>query len=326
VGLLWHATPPVGAAFSATSGNATNRLGADALAAPSGLTLEQFCTVVFRAATTAQGDATATPLSVPNPGQVGDVLVAMLATPQSNPTYTASGWTRLQSPTTVDHQDISMALSHRVVDASTPGSFDFQASAGTLRAVVLAYSGASTSTPASGVTKSAGLSATVTAPSVTTTAAQSKVVAFFLGEDANTLTPSSTTLVSRVPTITDAGLIVRADEKGVAVAGASGEESATVDTAVANIGAQVALVPGTNPTPGVRASWSPTPSTWASGYELQRELGGTVEKTVTVDPQSATQATDFEVTAGNTHTYRLSAYYSSWRSTAVSQTILVDSC
>ncbi len=222
---------------------------------------------------------------------------------------------------------MSTALFYRVVDASTPSSFDFQVSAGTLTAFVLAYSGADTATPISEVAKSSGTSTTITAPSVTTTAAHSKVVVFFLGDDnAKTLTPSSTTMVNRIPTVADDGIVARADEKAVALAGASGDETATLEVDNNNIGAQVALAPGANPAPGVRATWSTTASAWASGYELERVLDGTVENTVTVDPQTATQGTDTGMTAGYTYTYRLSAYYTSWRSTSLSQTILVDSC
>jgi hypothetical protein len=73
--------------------------------------------------------------------------------------------------------------------------------------------------------------------------------------------------------------------------------------------------------PSVDASWTATPSSWATGYVLERLVSGTVTASQTITPRTTTAATDGPLANGTAYTYRLRAYRGAWNSTAVTASI-----
>ena len=66
-------------------------------------------------------------------------------------------------------------------------------------------------------------------------------------------------------------------------------------------------------TPAVRVSWTPTTSTWASGYRVSRSLSSTGTFTVVGDVPASSTTFDDNPGAG-THHYRVEAYRDGWSS------------
>jgi hypothetical protein len=86
----------------------------------------------------------------------------------------------------------------------------------------------------------------------------------------------------------------------------------------------VALRPAVGP-PSAVLSWTASPSSWATGYALERVVGGVVQATATVTPVSGTSTSDGPLVNGTSYTYRLWAYRGTWRSTVLS-TAITPSC
>ncbi len=74
-------------------------------------------------------------------------------------------------------------------------------------------------------------------------------------------------------------------------------------------------------TPSAHLSWTPTGSTWATGYHLTR-VGG---PTQTVTPTGTTTWTDATIANSTGYTWQLSTYSGNWTSTTVSAS-LTTSC
>lgn len=72
--------------------------------------------------------------------------------------------------------------------------------------------------------------------------------------------------------------------------------------------------------PKADLTWTGTPSTFASGYKVERWRGSTLEATTTVSPRTTTSLTETGLQSGTTYTWRVYAYHLSWTSTAVSAT------
>jgi hypothetical protein len=72
--------------------------------------------------------------------------------------------------------------------------------------------------------------------------------------------------------------------------------------------------------PTADLTWTATPSTFASGYKVERWRGSTLEATTTVAPRTTTSLTQTGLQSGTTYTWRVYAYYLSWTSTVISAT------
>lgn len=76
-------------------------------------------------------------------------------------------------------------------------------------------------------------------------------------------------------------------------------------------------------------SWTATPSTFASGYKIERWKGAVLQTTITVDPRSATAYTDNPPLSGSTnYTWKVHAYMTntSWTSPVVSVSATTPLC
>jgi signal peptidase len=73
----------------------------------------------------------------------------------------------------------------------------------------------------------------------------------------------------------------------------------------------------------VTATWTATPSTYATGYTLVRKSGGTVQNTITVNGRTTVTQDDTNV-ANGTYTYELNSTYANWTSTVASASTTVS--
>lgn len=175
-----------------------------------------------------------------------DVLLAMV-TVRSLPTITApSGWTLVRSD--VSGTALLQSVYVKVAGASEPASYTwtFDVPVSAAAGGISAYSGVDTTTPVnvSGGQANAA-STTVTAPSVTTTVANARLVGLFGTTNNATFTPPSG-MTERFDVAMDgAGSDVAGEGADVnqAAAGASGTKAATASLNAVNIGQLVALKP-----------------------------------------------------------------------------------
>jgi hypothetical protein len=68
-------------------------------------------------------------------------------------------------------------------------------------------------------------------------------------------------------------------------------------------------------TPSASVSWTATPSSWATGYLVERLLGGTTQSSQTIVPVSTPSATDGQLVNGTAYSYRVRSYRATWNST-----------
>ena len=201
---------------------------------------------VYRSASS----ATTTPITshtINKPAGVvtNDVLVAGI-TVRGAPTITApSGWTLVRSD--LSGTIIKQEVYRKVAGASEPASYTwtFALPVDGVVGAIAAYSGVNTTTPidvSGGQTNASSTS--VTAPSITTTVANTMLVGFFgTADDATFTAPGSMTERSDVLVDTTFDVSAESADATQAPAGASGTKVATASKATINIGQLVALKP-----------------------------------------------------------------------------------
>ncbi|MEK9135584.1 MAG: hypothetical protein AAB393_00555, partial [Bacteroidota bacterium] len=150
--------------------------------------------IVFRAASSGatSGNATSFTISKPTSAVQNDVLVAQITVNNGSSTsMTApSAWTLVRRDNRTSQ--VSQAIYYKVAGASEPASYTWTLSpSDAASGGIVAYSGANTSSPIDASSGGTGSSNIVTAPSVTTTAADEMVVGFFGHDNATTFTPPS---------------------------------------------------------------------------------------------------------------------------------------
>ena len=202
--------------------------------------------IVLRSAASGTNTGTTT-LVLPRPSGTasGDVLLAAV-TVRGTPTISAAGWTLVRldsrSPT------FTQAVFWHLAGASEPSSYTFTFnSSQTAVGTIVAYGGVDNVNPIADkngqVTSS---SATITAPTVTTTVPNTQLVSFF-GIVGKTTIGQSSGMTERAevfsPKGTTSKLTASLDDQPMAAAGASGNRTATAGVSAHNIGQLVALKP-----------------------------------------------------------------------------------
>jgi hypothetical protein len=161
-------------------------------------------------------------------------------------------------------------------------------------------------------------------PSVTTTVRNAFLVHIVVKRQEAMPAPTGTT--SR-GSLLGGGLIgVVAGDETFAGPGATTARSSTSGAAFSSewVAHTVALRPPAG-TPTASLSWTPSPTSTATGYRLERVVGGVVQATATVTPVSSAATTDGALVDGTAYTYRLTAYLGAWTSTAATA-VLTPSC
>lgn len=321
------------AAFSSPTAAAGSIFGAATLAAPSNLSLSSACTavspVVFRASSSAIGTLGSLTIAKPAGVVAGDVMLAQFGARAFASTITApSGWTLVRDDSLdVGGGGVQSAIYVKIADAGEPASYTWVSSqSARTGGGIAAYSGASGVTPVDITAAQTGTSTTPTAPGVTTTVDETYLATFFVARQEPIVTlPGGMNDRWNLDSGGGAGSVgVGASDEARPVAGPTGSRSATIATTFDWIGQSVAVRAGS--TPAISASWTATTSTFASGYKVQRWLGGVQQNELTVTPRTTTSVTDGPLAAATTYSYRVFSYHLGWTSAAVTQTHTTPSC
>lgn len=340
--VIAQATVTAYAAFADTTANGGNQFASGSLAAATGLSAGAgSCvgagSVSFRSSSSASntlGDE----LTIPRPTGMssGDVMVAAITWHSHDFSGTRidppAGWNLIRTDTEFTH--IVQGLFWKVVTGSEPASYTFvNSTADTTRELVggiAAYAGVDPVTP---VDDHAGTSTpsvvfTLTAPSVTSTVDGGRLVTVFGQHDPGTFTAPagmSARFTQSVGSGERAANSLLSDE-GLGAAGATGTRAATS----AGNGSGVAQSIVLDPAGGVVSaalSWTPSTSSFADGYVLQRYIGATLDDEWLVTPETASSVTDFGgLVPGTGYTYRLITTAGDWRSPPVSVSYTPAAC
>lgn len=326
---LTAALPGASAAFSAAAATPGNALSADQLAPPSGLSAVQTCStpaaITFRAAGTATGMDALT-LAAPAGTVAGDVLVAQVAFAHTTaaPTVTA-GWTLVRRDNSANV--VESALFSKVAGTGEPGvTFSFPTGTGSQMAGgIAAYSGVSATTPVDAHNGVVGYGRTAVTPSVTSTTANTVLVRLITNVHEAYPAPTGTTQRWRLAVGGWSGGGVTAGDEPFVGPGATGTRSSASPsgTDAYGIGQTVALRRGPG-TPSAVLTWTASPSTWATGYRLER-TGGAAPAGRTVTPGSATTTADGPLVNGTSYSFTLRAQRGTWTSPPAATT-LTPSC
>ena len=303
-----------------------------ALAAPSGVTVTQSClptstsTVTFRGSSTLAG---VSPLTVPMPAGVkrNDLLLALVSTLGANSApVTPTGWSVIGAPA---NGRLRLSSFGSIVTADSPADVAFAlATPGQRLAVTLvAYSGVEPSTAVANAFGSAVINGEVaTAAALTTTVPNTRLVTMwaFTG-DQPLSAPAGMTSRATVHT-TDAAtpttnLSLLTTDLPIPAAGSTGSRSVSGTLSSGNLNqtasgvVQIAVRPMLHPQAVV--SWTPSSSSWASGYVARAVEAGTEAGSATVAGASTSGATVTPLQPNRTYTIEVRATSgSAWQSAA----------
>lgn len=329
--LLLPATFPLASAtFAGVTSTHGGTVAAATLEPPSGLGVTQTCApgpgITFRSRATATGVSTVT---VPLPANVAenDLLLAQVGHRQTKRTITApAGWALLEHEQHLDGSSTGSAVTAAVfwkrASAAEPTSAKFTLAAGNsveVVGVMAAYIGVHRTDPihASGATM--GMASTASTAAVATTLPDVVLVHALVKRQE--LLPA--------PAGTNPRWGLQSSNTGTAWIGATGSDElravagpGVVRTSSAStfVSEWVALTVALRPAlgaPSASLSWTPSASSSASGYQLERVVSGVVEANWTVDPVSASTATDGPLVNGTAYTYRVRTYLGTWTSSPV---------
>ena len=328
--------PLASATFTGATANDVNAVSTPEVAPPSGLAATQTCApgpgITARGTpTTATGVGSLT-LTPPGGTVAGDLLVAQVTNRDGAHALTApAGWTAIEERTTAPGSStVTSALFWKRAVVGEPastftlGMADVQMVGG-----MVAYDGVHASSPVDDsavASATEGVGTVATAPSVsTTTVGTVMLVHAFAKRQERLPVPGGTTPLWSVLSGSGAGnLGATAGSVPFAGPGATPTKSTTGTNDFQWVAHTVALRPAPG-APSANLAWTASPSTWATGYRLERTSGGTAQPPSTVTPISATSTVDGPLVNGTTYTYRLWAYHGTWTSSAVSAT-LTPSC
>ncbi len=337
-----HATVTAYAAFADTTANSGNQFAAGSLAAPTGFTAsEGSCvgsgSISFRSSSSASntlGDQ----LTIPRPTGMaaGDVMIAALTWHSHDFSGTRidppAGWNLIRTDTESTH--IVQGLFWKVVTGSEPASYTFvNSTADTTRELIggiAAYAGVDPVTPVDAHAGSSTPSVvfTLTAPSVTSTVDGGRLVTAFGQHDPGSLSTPPGMSGRFTPSVGSGERSANSllSDEVLGAAGATGTRAATGTGNGSGVAQSVVL----DPAGGVVSaalSWTPSPSSFADGYVLQRYIGAALDDQWLLTPETASSVTDFGgLVSGTDYTYRLITTSGTWRSPPASVAYTPAAC
>lgn len=323
--------PMASATFTASTTNGGDAVSAADVAPPTGLAVTQSCPpgpgIVFRGRATATGtDAVTVPL--PAETVADDLLIAQVGYRTAPRTVTApSGWTVLRNDQAVNNGVTSNAASSQLfwkrATATEPANATFSLSVGTVvpvAGVIAAYGGVHRTTPFGPSAFAVGYGATASTPSVTTTVAGAWVVHVLTKRQETLPAPAGTSPRWALPSATSGTAVVGAtgSDEVRATAGSVGSRNVTTSTFDSEWVAQAVVLRPAFGAPSAALSWTASTTSGASGYQLERVVGGTVQDAPTVTPVSTTSTSNGPLVDGTAYTFRLRTYEGTWTSPTVS--------
>jgi len=282
--------------------------------------------IIFRSASFAQNSGSST-LVIPRPATVaeGNVMLASVDV-RGNPIITppAPGWALSNA---ISSSVMTQAIYYKIAGASEPSSYTWIFStAQSASGGIVAYSGVDQVNPVDVVSGKANASSTsITAPSLTTTVADSRLIGVYgTATSANINQPSGTTARGEISVSAGKNKVtIEISDASQAVVGATGDRVAIADKAAENIGHLVALRPvapppsSPPPTPTsltatagdaqVQLSWAA--SLGATSYNVKRSTTPSGPYTVisTAGSVTTTSYTDTGLSNGTPYYYVVSA-------------------
>ena len=210
----------------------------------------------LRAFSSGSNNASTTSITLTRPaGTVaGDVMLASLSVRGTSTVTAPAGWALIRTDTYT--ASLRMHSYWRLATASDPASWTWTFSGSRLAAgTIHAYSGVNTTTPidASGGQAASTTSATATAPSITTTVSNTRLVAFFANMSNSTWTPPAG-FAERADLVgTSSSQFTSLESADIArpTAGATGAVSATATASSGNVAQAIALRPSAGGPPPV---------------------------------------------------------------------------
>ena len=323
--------PLASATFTGATANDVNAVSTPEVAAPSGLAATRTCApgpgIAARGTPTSAIGLSSLALSPPAGTVAGDVLVAQVTHRDGAHALTVpAGWTAIGERTTAPGSStVTSALFGKRAVAGEPAS-TFKLAVADVQMVggVVAYSGVHASPVDVFAVASAneGVGTVATAPSVSTTTTGPVVLVHAFAKRQETLpVPGGTTPLWSVLSGSGAGnLGATAGSVPFAGPGVTPTRSTTGTNNFQWVAHTVALRPALG-APSANLTWTASPSTWATGYRLERSAGGTAQPPATITPISTTSAVDGPLVSGTTYSYRLWAYHGTWTSPAISVTL-----
>ncbi|PRY49317.1 hypothetical protein LY71_10693 [Geodermatophilus tzadiensis] len=318
--------PGASARFTAVTANPAGVWTTDGVAAPTGFSAATACVttpIVFRDVTTATGTEVLT-LPVPAGTAAGDLLVVHITHNWTGaPFSTPAGWTHVRTDSSGNA--IISALYWKKAAGESSATFSFPTGSSVrMGGALAAYTGADTTTPVDAHTGQAGTGTTATTPAVTTATAGTLVLRLISHAAQPSPAPTGTTPRWAVGPVSGLGGYSAGEEQVAGAGPVSSRSSPSTGTSAAWVGQTVALrrAPGT---PSASLSWTASPSTWATGYRLERSSGGTVQSTRSITPVETTSATEGPLVNGTAYSFRLWAHRGTWTSSVVTAS-LTPSC
>ncbi|PRY49316.1 hypothetical protein LY71_10692 [Geodermatophilus tzadiensis] len=315
--------PGASARFTAVTGNPAGAWATDGVAPPTGLTAVQTCTrtpITFRGAASSTSQSPLT-LSPPATTQVGDVLVAQVSYYGASTISATGDWTLLFTDTSGGL--VTSAVYHKVATGTDTATFTRpESSPGDMVGGILAYGGVDRSSPVAVSARVTSAGETATLPAVTTTVKDTMVVYLLAKRVAPFPTPGG--LRERWKLSSDSEGVTAADESFVGPGTTPSRSTALAGSTTEYVAQTIALRP-VPPVVEASLSWTASPSTWATGYRLERSSGGTVQSTRSITPVETTSATEGPLVNGTAYSFRLWAHRGTWTSSVVTAP-LTPSC
>ena len=323
-----------GAAFSGSSGNATDQWEATSLQPASGLSVAQVCTndpvpVLHGSSSTTSGSGALT-LTKPVGTVAGDLLLASVAvagSPPESSLVAPAGWTKIVG--TVHTGGVTTATYYHVTASGTSVTYTWTLPGGQAVGGLLAYGGVHPKHPidAYAAEVNEGGDKLIEAPSLTTTTTNVRLVAFFSQINTSVWSPpAGMTEAYEVASTTGGGPSSDLSEESAAearpTAGATGSRIATSSSGGKGVGQIIALRPSA--TPSAALSWTASPSTSTTGYRGRRFAAGVLEREGSVAGRTTTTATDGPLVNGTAYSFEIAATLGNWVSPATTATLTPD--
>lgn len=311
------------ASFTSTTNNAGNVFSAAASFGPeppSNLVAAASCPAPpgHVGASSAGGESDTATFGKPAGVAAGDLMLASFITRQSVAVDTVpAGWQLLLT-------EGEMRIYHKTAGASEPSQYTWGLSqAQRWAGGITAYRGVDPTSPIDAFGSQTSSGTSVTAPSITTTLDDARLVAIFARLSRSAISqPAGMAerwdVADTGPGGDNAGVASEAADEAGGTAGSTGQRVATSSGNRAGHGALIALSPAGF---AIELTWEASPTSTADGYILERWTGGALDASWVITPATTTNLTDTAAQEGVSYTYRLRTFQGSDESPEVEATI-----